>query len=90
MRIRELIIEPEHEDHIARHHVRPDEARQVAFGLHLAYRTRQGRYGLIGQTDTGRYLTVIVAPGEQGTYRLITARDADQRERRLYRRHRSR
>lgn len=62
------------------------EAREVALGRHAAFRTRGDRYGLVGQTDAGRYLTVIVAPRGVAVYALITARDSDAAERRLYRR----
>ncbi|MDO8688411.1 MAG: BrnT family toxin [Dehalococcoidia bacterium] len=88
MRIFELIVEPGSEDHIARHHVSVEEVEQVVFGGHLTYRTRQGRYRFIGQTAAGRYLAIIVAPREHGVYGLVTARDADQGERRLYQRQR--
>lgn len=86
MRIYELIVEPGSEEHIARHHVFVEEVEQVVFGNHLIYRTREGRHRLIGQTTAGRYLTIIVAPREHGVFALVTARDADQGERRLYQR----
>ena len=50
----------------------------------------QGRYLLIGNTEAGRYLAVVLGPRGRGVYGLITARDADQAERRLYQRHRRR
>ena len=85
MRIDELIREPGREEHIARHHVTLEEVDEVVFGAPVVFRARQGRYQLIGQTDAGRYLVVILAPREPGVYGLVTARDADQSERRLYR-----
>ena len=88
MRIYELVVEPGREEHIARHHVNVAEAEDVAFGRHRAFRTRDGYYGLIGQTTAGRYLTVIVAPRGSGVYGLVTARDSDLSERRLYQRNR--
>ena len=88
MRIYDLIVEPGREEHIARHHVKVEEAEEVAFGNHALYRTRQGRYVLVGQTEAGRYLTLIVAPRGHGVYGLVTARDASDFERRLYQRRR--
>lgn len=90
MRIYELVIDPEREEHLARHNVTPEEAEEVAFGRHATYRTRQDRFGLVGQTDAGRYLTVIVASRGEGVYGLVTARDASQPERRLYQKRRGR
>ena len=81
MRIYELIVEAGREEHIARHQVSVAEAEEVVFGRHVVYRVRQGYYGLIGQTDAGRYLTVIVAPRGRGVYGLVTARDAGRAER---------
>ena len=88
MRIYELVIEPDREDHIARHHVDVEEAEEVVFGRPLVARTRQGRYTLIGRTDAGRYLSVIIAPRGRGVYGLVTARESTDAERRRYQQHR--
>jgi uncharacterized DUF497 family protein len=62
------------------------EVEDVAFGRHATYRVRHDRFALVGQTEAGRYLTVIVAPRTSGVYSLVTAGDAEDSERRLYRR----
>jgi len=72
------------EEHILRHRVSPDEVEEVVFGKHYDVKTKQGRYRLIGQTDNGRYLVVIIEPADYGWFDPITARDAMQNERRLY------
>ena len=82
MRIYELIVEPGREEHIARHGVSVAEVEEVVFGAPLVNRVRERRYGLIGPTEAGRYLTVILAP--RGVYGLVTAREATQAERRRY------
>ena len=87
MRIHALIIGPDREDHIARHHVSVEEVEQIASGLHQAFRARYGYYGLVGQTEAGRYLTLFVGSRGGGVYGPVTARDADERERALYRRY---
>ncbi|MEW5989123.1 MAG: BrnT family toxin [Chloroflexota bacterium] len=87
MRIYELIIEPGREEHIAHHGVTIEEVEEVVFGTPLILRARQGRYHVIGQMNAGRYLAIFLAPREGGVYGLVTARDADQSERRLYRSH---
>ena len=84
MKIYELIIEPGQEEHIARHQVRVAEVEEVIFGAPFIRKASQGRYHIIGQTEAGRYLAVFVAPREQGVYSLVTARDADDAERRAY------
>ncbi len=88
MRIYELVIEPGREEHIARHQVSIAEVEEVIFSAPFVRKSRQGRYHIIGQTEAGRYLGVFVAPREQGVYGLVTARDADDAERRAYLRYR--
>ncbi|TAK34302.1 MAG: BrnT family toxin [Chloroflexota bacterium] len=88
MRIYELVIEPDREDHIARHGVVVAEVEDITSGNPFISRTRQRYHRLIGQTAAGRYLTVIVGFRGDGVYGLVTAREADQAERRLYQRHR--
>lgn len=87
MRIYELIIEPGREEHITRHQVSVAEVEEVIFGVPFIRKARQGRYHIVGQTEAGRYLTVFVAPRGQGVYGLVTARDADDAERKAYLRH---
>jgi len=87
VKILELIIEPGREEHIARHHVSVAEVEEVIFGAPFIRRAREERYHIIGQTQAGRYLTIFVAPRGRGVYSLVTARDADDAERRAYQRH---
>ena len=87
MRIYELIVEPGREEHIARHHVSVTEVEEVVFGTPFIRKTRQERYIIVGQTQVGRYLTVFVAPRGKGVYGLVTARDADDVERKAYQRY---
>lgn len=85
MNVYELIIESDREEHIGRHNVNVYEVEEVVFGKHVSFRARFGYFGLIGQTEVGRYLTILIAPREPGVFGLVTARDADDSERRLYR-----
>ncbi len=88
MRLVSLVIEPDREDHVARHGVTQLEAREVVFGDPHIRRTRQRRLLVVGQTAAGRYLTVVVAHRTSGVYGLVTARDATLQERRAYLEHR--
>jgi uncharacterized DUF497 family protein len=88
VKIVELIVEPDREEHITRHHVSVEEVNEVVFGEPFIRRAREGRYLIVGQTEAGRYLAVFVAPRGRDVYGLVTARDADDIERRAYQQHR--
>ena len=71
MKIYELLIEAGREEHIARHHITIAEVEQVVLGeTAFIRRTRDERYLVIGQTDAGRYVSVILAPRSKGAYAL--------------------
>lgn len=88
MKIVELVVESDREDHIARHHVSIDEVNQIVFGEPFIRKAREKRYLIVGQTEAGRYLAVVVAPRGRDVYGLVTAREADDAERRAYQQHR--
>jgi len=82
--IHELLFDEWNEDHIVRHQIIPEEVEEICLSDPFVSKTRQSRLRVIGQTDAGRYLTVILAPQGQGVYYPVTARDATHAERRLY------
>lgn len=82
----ELFWDGRNEDHIARHGVEPPEVEEVARNAPYVTRGRRGTYRLIGPTDGGRLLTVIVTREDGSPSYVVTARDADDVERRSYRR----
>jgi len=84
--IRRVIWDDANIGHVARHGVSQDEAEDVCYGDALPLRTRRGRYLLIGRTDAGRLLSVFITPRGRQAYYVITARDANEVERRLARR----
>lgn len=74
-------------EHIAHHGVAPWEVEEVVTGgPYDVRRSHSGRFAVVGQTDAGRYLSVIVAQEGGGVCYVITARDADNRERQAYQR----
>ena len=83
--VRELVWDTWNVAHIARHKVTPNEVEETCQGLTHASRTYRGRLRVIGQTATGRMLTVILAPVQVEVYYPVTARPASRRERRTYR-----
>lgn len=83
-----LIVTSERADHIACHGATVEEVWEVVRGAPAVERTRLDRFLVIGQTFAGRYLTLVVAPRREGGHSLVTARDADDSERRRFRRQR--
>jgi uncharacterized protein len=47
-------------------------------------RSREGLYKLFGRTAAGRYVLVVLANLERGSWKIITARQMTDNERRLY------
>jgi len=82
----ELIWDDWNEEHIARHGVRRSEATEAVRSAPSLTRARDGTYRVIGQTNAGRYLFVIVVPQPLEAYYVVTARDATRNERRNIRR----
>jgi uncharacterized DUF497 family protein len=72
--------------HIARHEFSPEEVEEVFAGGHKVRRTRQERYIALGETFDGRLAFVVFRRLPRGRIRVITARDMDDSERRLFRR----
>ena len=83
--IENLIIEGDRPAHIARHKVTVDEVIEVLTGLYVSIADREQRWLVIGETESGRFLTIVLGEGkEQHTYGLVTARLARREERSLY------
>ena len=72
--------------HIGRHEFTPEEVEEVFAGDHKVRRARQKRYIALGETLDGRLAFVVFRRLPGGFIRVITARDMDDRERRLFRR----
>jgi uncharacterized DUF497 family protein len=89
MDIHDLLWDDWNTEHIDRHHVSPDEVDEVCLGM-SAYVSRAGRtrYQIIGPSYSGRLLVVFLDRLETGVFYPVTARDASDRERRLFQRKR--
>ena len=72
--------------HIARHNVSPEEAEEAFSNKPVILKSREKRYYIFGQTDNGRYLTIIVKFKFGGQVRVVTARNMSNAERSRYRR----
>ncbi len=75
--------------HIERHRVARREVEEVCFANHYSRRVgtrgRHRRYMVIGQSEEGRYLTIFLDFQRGGIFHPVTARDAEEHERRLFR-----
>ena len=89
--IRSLLWDDWNVEHIARHGVNPGEVEEVCLDEEtLFFRAGRRRYRAIGRTVAGRYLTVFLDHMGGGDYYPVTARPADDGERRLFQRQRGR
>jgi len=86
LRIESLEID----DHIlnkieSRHGVSLEEVEQACLSEKRHVRTgREGLYKLFSQTAAGRYVLVVLAYLGKGAWKIVTARQMTDNERRLY------
>jgi len=81
----ELRWDNERLDHIAEHNVTIDEVLEVLESSRFfSPRWRRDKRYVFGQTEAGRYLFIVVGRRRTGELWLVTARDMNERERRLY------
>lgn len=75
-----------------KHHVTIEEVEDVFFDrprfrfVESGYRPGEDVYSAMGQTQGGRYLVVFFIHKLDKTALIVTARDMDRKERRLYER----
>ena len=79
----------ESEDHIAEHEVFPHEVEQIVFSRpRYERRGRDDTTECYGQTDSGRYLLVVLCNALDGGAGIVTAREMDDAEKREFRKKR--
>jgi len=71
--------------HIWNHQVEPEEVEETLEGRHVFRRGRGGTYYVLGRSDSGRYLFVVLARKPSGNYRVVTTRDMTTAERQWFR-----
>ena len=85
-----IIEELEIDDHIlekieVRHGITFDEVEEACYWEKRHVRKgREGLYKLFSQTDSGRYLLVVLSHHGGGTWKIVTARGMTDNEKRLY------
>ncbi|MEQ8190771.1 MAG: BrnT family toxin [Candidatus Eremiobacterota bacterium] len=78
-------------NHISKHNVIPEEVEEVCFNEYERPFIKTGREGLsyvLGQTESGRYLFLVMKFLKRGQVKLITARDMNEWERKYYQKNR--
>lgn len=86
MKITSFEWDAENTEHIFRHNVTPDEAEETfADDAAIFLRSRSGRYIALGQTEAGRYLTLVYERKSGGVIRVVTAFDMDEKNKKRYR-----
>lgn len=91
MRVRHIIWLPEIEDKLYRkHNVLAEEVEEVLFDkphvrfVEKGHREGENLYAAYGQTKDGRWLIAFFVLKAKGEALIISARDMNRKERRLY------
>jgi uncharacterized DUF497 family protein len=79
-----IVIKKSAVQHFDKHNVSKEEVLQIVKNPTYLKRLSKNRYSLYGQTNTGRYLTVILEKKKQ-IFEVVTARDTTSSEKSLYR-----
>ena len=81
----EVLWTEDSETHIAHHNVTPLEVEQVLYSQpRLTVPGRDDTTEVLGQTDAGRLLLVVVTEASDGRDFVITARDMTDAEKRTF------
>ncbi len=91
MWIKDLIWDDHNVEHIAYHHVEPGEAEEAVWGDAWFKRGpgRQRCYAY-SRTEAGRYLFIVLDREYNECFYVVTVRDMNEDEKRLYQRGRGR
>jgi uncharacterized DUF497 family protein len=80
----ELYWDDERLDHIATHGVAIGEVLEVLEGVFWSPSWEGDKRQVYGQTESGRYLFIVIGRRRSGDLWLVTARDMTAGERRLF------
>ena len=81
---RSLIWDSWNKEHIKKHKVSVAEVEDVYKSTTVSKKSYQNRTLLIGRTNKGRLLTVILSREKQTNPYVVSSRDASSKERRYY------
>lgn len=83
LELNELVWDSFNSKHISKHNLTQEEITQVCINQLKVLKTKLGRLLLVGKTDTGKVVSVVLAPKGPGKYYPVTARPASRKERRI-------
>ena len=84
VRIKQLIWDDWNVEHISKHKVSINEVEEVCRLARKTFKSYKGRLIILGKTQKGRLLTIVLAPEGKGKYYVVTARDISKKERRIF------
>ncbi|KKU95178.1 hypothetical protein A3A64_03360 [Candidatus Gottesmanbacteria bacterium RIFCSPLOWO2_01_FULL_48_11] len=79
--VRKIVWDAFNAEHIKKHRVNQEEVAIVVGSPIYHNRAHSGRYLLVGRTAK-RIIAVVIRREKTGVYYIVTARDADKKERR--------
>ena len=80
----DLVWDQWNTDHINKHKVTVKEVEELYFSEYIKKETYKKRLKLLGETTSGRYLTVIISFEKQKQPYVVSARDMSKKERKIY------
>ena len=83
MELKELVWDDFNSKHILKHKVSKAEAEQTCNNRKLVLSAKNNRLLLIGKTNKGRILSIVLHKIKPGKYYIVTARDSSSKERKL-------
>ncbi len=78
----ELVWDGFNSKHITKHEVTQEEVAEACQNRWDVSEAKHGRLLLVGKTNSGRWISVVLADKGNGAYYPVTARDSDKKERR--------
>jgi uncharacterized protein len=78
------------DDHIldkieSKHGIRFEEAEEICTSEnHHVRRGKEGLYKVFGRTSYGKYILVVLVNKTRGNWKIVTAREMTENERKLY------
>ena len=84
VKIDKLVWDEWNIQHIAKHNVIPKEVEEALHKKFIVKESYRSRLSLVGKTEAGRIITIIVHEDQKNIYYVVTARDADELETKDY------
>lgn len=83
-KVGEIVFTGKNIEHIARHSVTVNEVRSVIGTKPIFIDAKLGRIMAVGPTKLRRILSIVLSKINENTYYVVTARDANKKEKQKY------